>query len=258
MARKGTRIATWNVNGLRSAVRGEFEHWLRSSNIDIACLQEAKVEEDLLTRRWFDGFDAHWNPAARAGYSGVATLVGDGIDICGIERGIGDPETDVEGRVIATRFRDFELVNVYAPHSHRTLSRLGHKLRFLAKLDEYIARKRATSPPLIIVGDLNVAHLDIDVANAKANKGNAGFLPQERAWLDNLLRVGFLDAFRLFDSAAGNFTWWSMRTGVRERNVGWRLDYIIVDARLKARLTNCRIQRDQRGSDHCPVVLDLD
>ena len=251
------RIATWNVNGLRSTVRGEFEQWLRSSNIDIACLQEAKVEEDLLTRRWFDGYEAHWNPAQRPGYSGVATLVRDGVETLGVERGIGDPETDIEGRVIATRFPDFEVVNIYAPHSHRTLSRLDHKLRFLAHLAEYVDRKRATSPPLVIVGDLNIAHLDIDVANAKANKGNAGFLPQEREWLDALLQSDFVDAFRHFDQTPGNFTWWSMRAGVRERNVGWRLDYIVVDERLRPKLSACRIQRDQTGSDHCPVILEL-
>ncbi len=256
--KKGLRIATWNVNGLRSAVRADFEGWLASSEIDVACLQEAKVEEDLLTDRWFCGYQAYWNPALRRGYSGVATIVRDGIDVLEVAKGIGDDEIDAEGRVIATRLCDFEVINIYAPHSHRTLSRLDHKLAFLERLSEYINVKRHSSPPLVIVGDLNIAHLDIDVANAKANRGNAGFLPQERLWLDGLLKSDYLDAFRAINASSGNYTWWSMRQGVRERNIGWRLDYIIVDARLKERIVDCRIQSDQGGSDHCPVILDIE
>lgn len=252
------RIASWNINGLRSAVRRDFEPWLAASGADVVCLQEAKVEEDLLTRRWFDGYEAHWFPARKPGYAGVATLVRDGVRVAAIEKGIGDEAFDSEGRVLALRLNDIEIINVYAPHSHRTLSRLDHKLGFIARFDEFLDRRRQSSTPLVIVGDLNVAHLDIDVANARANKGNAGFLPEERAWFESLLARGFVDAFREFDKSAGNYTWWSMRGDVRQRNVGWRLDYALVDERIKPRLRSCFHQSEQLGSDHCPVLVDIE
>jgi exodeoxyribonuclease III len=252
------RIATWNINGLRSAVRGEFEPWLAASEADVVCLQEAKVEEDLLTSRWFDGYEAHWFPARRPGYAGVATLVRDGIDVISVERGVGDQAFDDEGRVLSVRLPDLEIVNVYAPHSHRTLSRLDHKLAFITCFDDFVDSRIRSTTPMVIVGDLNVAHLEIDVANSRQNKGNAGFLPEERAWLNGLLERGMVDAFRAFDDAPGRFTWWSMRKGVRERNVGWRLDYALVDERLASRMANCFHQSEQLGSDHCPVILDLD
>lgn len=252
------RIATWNINGLRSAVRGDFEPWLAACGADIVCLQEAKVEEDLLTARWFDGYEAHWFPARRPGYAGVVTLVRDGIAITAVERGIGDEAFDEEGRVITVRAAGVEIVNVYAPHSHRTLCRLDHKVAFMASFDAFLDRRPPSSAPLVVVGDLNVAHLDIDVANAKANRGNAGFLPEERAWFDGLLQRGLVDAFRAFDEEPGRFTWWSMRKGVRERNVGWRLDYALVDERLLPKVHGCFHQPEQTGSDHCPVIVDLD
>jgi len=237
-------------------VRRDFEPWLRASNLDIVCLQEVKVEEDLLTTHWFHGYHGLWNSAVKQGYAGVATLVSEAMAPPPFTRGINYEEGDVEGRVLTAEFDEFELVNVYAPHSHRKLTRVAHKLAFLEALSAFIAN-RAGGKPLILVGDFNVAHEDIDVANAKANKRNAGFLPEERSWVTSLLAAGFVDAFRLFHKEGGHYTWWSMREGVRERNVGWRLDYIFIEERLAARARDCFHLPQQLGSDHCPVVLDI-
>src|SRR6266700_6824283 len=191
------KISTWNINGLRSSVRAGFENWLSSSNNDVICLQEVKTEEDLLGSIWFPGYTAHWCGAIRSGYSGVLTLVSSRLTPISIRKGIGDPVIDSEGRVLSVEFDQFEIVNVYAPHSHRQLIRLDFKLQFLKKLGEYISDRKRAGKPLVIVGDLNIAHEERDLANFAANRKNAGFLPQERSWLDELLKDGFRDAFRV-------------------------------------------------------------
>ena len=250
------RITTWNVNGLRATVRNDFEAWLRRAGNDVVCLQEVKVQEDLLTTNWFEGYVALWNSAERGGYSGVATLVRDGLKICGVTRGIGH-RSDVEGRVLTVDFETFSLVNVYAPHSHRELTRVADKVSFLEALDAFIAAKRVSGRPLVLVGDFNVAHTEVDLANPVPNRGNAGFLPEERAWVDRLLASGFVDAFRHFEPGGGHYTWWSMRSTVRERNVGWRLDYVFVEETLRADLVACRHVPERTGSDHCPVEVEF-
>ena len=250
------RVTTWNVNGLRSAVRGDFEHWLCQSGDDVVCLQEVKAEADLLTTHWFDGYHSYWYPAGRPGYSGVATLVRYGIEPRSVTRGIGHA-SDVEGRVLTTAFDDLTVVNVYAPHSHRTLSRLPEKVSFLAALTRYVSHLRSDGHRVVLVGDFNVAHQDIDLRNAKTNRKNAGFLPEERQWVTELLASGFVDAFRRFEDGPGHYTWWSMRDGVKARNVGWRLDYAFVEESLASRLESCRHQPERSGSDHCPVSVEF-
>lgn len=250
------KVVTWNVNGLRATVRNDFEAWLRRAGNDVVCLQEVKVQEDLLTTNWFKGYVALWNSAERSGYSGVATLVREDLKIHGIRRGIGHA-SDVEGRVLTVDFATFTLVNVYAPHSHRLLTRVADKISFLEALDVFIADKRAGGRPLVLVGDFNVAHTEIDLANPATNRGNAGFLLEERAWVDRLLSSGFVDAFRQFEPAGGHYTWWSMRSTVRERNIGWRLDYVFVEETLRGDLVTCRHVPERKGSDHCPVEVEL-
>ena len=191
------KISTWNINGLRSGVRSGFESWLTASKNDIVCLQEVKTEEDLLGSVWFPGYVAHWFGSDRTGYSGVVTLVSSSLTPISVRKGIGDPIIDTEGRVISVELDKFELLNVYAPHSHRKLTRLDFKLHFLEKLARYVA-ERKKDKPLIIVGDLNIAHEERDLTNFAANRKNAGFLPQERLWLDGILKTGFRDAFRVF------------------------------------------------------------
>jgi exodeoxyribonuclease III len=253
------RISTWNVNGLRSSVRQGLHIWLKRTQSDIVCLQEAKAEEDLLGSLWFPGYTAYWSPSLRPGYSGVVTLLASGLTPYRVIKGIGDPEIDLQGRVLTVELPDLQIINVYAPHSHRQLHRLPFKLRFLDALSAYIGKRRQESAaPLVITGDLNVAHRDIDVANFAANRRNAGFLPEERGWLDRMLASGFLDAFREFCPDSGHYTWWSPIKGVRERNIGWRLDYVLVDQGLRGRLKGCFHSPEQMGSDHCPVTADIE
>lgn len=255
------RISTWNVNGLRSALRKGFEQWLVASGSDIVCLQEVKMEEDLYTSSWFHPFRAYWSTAARRGYSGVATLVSPNLATRSTVIGIDGAANDMavsEGRVLTTEFDSFVLVNAYAPHSHRQLLRLEAKLKFGDSIAGYVQRLRRQEKPVIVVGDLNVAHEEIDLTNAKSNKANAGFRPEERRWMTDLLGLGLVDAFRVHCAEPGHYTWWSVRSGVRERNVGWRLDYILVDDRLKDRIRRCFHSPEQLGSDHCPVTVDID
>lgn len=252
------RITTWNINGLRSGVRSGFETWLAASKNDIVCLQEVKTEEDLLTRAWFRGYEAYFNAAIRPGYSGVATLVSPSLSAERVETGIGDALTDPEGRVISIEFSSFIVINAYAPHSHRLLTRLEHKRVFSKRLLDRIREMRRGDKPIILVGDLNVAHQEVDLANPKGNRKNAGFLPEEREWFSAVLAEGLIDAFRVFTQGAGYYTWWSMRSGVKERNVGWRLDYILVDTRLREKIRACFHSPDQLGSDHCPVTAEIE
>ncbi len=252
------RVASWNVNGLRSCLGKGFEAWLRDERIDVACLQEVKTPAAVLEEMAVEGYKAYWHAAEKAGYSGTAVLVREGITVENVSYGIGVPEIDREGRVLAVEFADFVLVNVYAPHSQRELARLPFKLDFCMALDGYVSALRVrTGKPVLMTGDLNVAHNDIDLANPKANKNNAGFLPEERAWMDAVVGGGMVDVFRHYCKDGGHYTWWSQRVGVRAKNVGWRIDYFLADAGLMARVEGCVHQPLQMGSDHCPVVVDL-
>ncbi|WP_077732001.1 exodeoxyribonuclease III [Methylocaldum sp. 14B] len=251
------KLVSWNVNGLRSLVRRDFEAWLAATNYDVVCLQEVKVKEDLLTTHWFENYKAFWNASRRPGISGVATLVRENLAVASIRQGIGDPALDAEGRVLTIDVAGVRVVNLYAPHSHRKLIRLDAKVSFLATLKRFIEQARIDGLPLVLVGDFNIAHQEIDLANPRANQRNAGFLPVEREWITGLLASGFVDAFRHFEQGSGHYTWWSMREGVRARNVGWRLDYAFVEDRLIPSLVACRHLPDRTGSDHCPVVLEL-
>lgn len=251
------KLVSWNVNGLRSVVRRDFETWLACNSYDVVCLQEVKVQEDLLTTHWFDNYTAFWNASRRPGISGVATLVHNNHKVTKVRLGIGHPELDAEGRVIVIDVAGLRVVNVYAPHSHRKLIRLDAKVAFLAALKRFILELRQDGTPLVLVGDFNVAHQEIDLANPKANLKNPGFLAVEREWVTDLLSSGFNDAFRHFEKNGGHYTWWSMLKGVRERNVGWRLDYAFVEDRLLPSLVSCHHLPERTGSDHCPVVLEL-
>lgn len=251
------RIATWNVNGLRSVVRRDFETWLAANKYDVVCLQEVKVEEDLLTTHWFDGYETYWNASRRAGHSGVATLVRQDRRVNNVLRGIGHQPLDAEGRVITLDVEGVRIANVYAPHSHRKLTRLDTKLAFLSHFTLFLDRQLSEFSSVVLVGDFNIAHRAIDLAKPTANMRNAGFLPEERAWLDSLLSNGFIDSFRMLHPGPGHYTWWSMIGDVRARNVGWRLDYALITEALLPRLEACDILTSREGSDHCPVLLTL-
>jgi exodeoxyribonuclease-3 len=251
-------LSTWNINGLKASTRKGLQAWLAAGHHDIVCLQEVKSQADLLADLWFPGYSSHWFSASRAGYSGVVTLLSPRLTPLSVQRGLGDAILDHEGRALNIEFQDFEVLNIYAPHSHRLLTRLDVKLRFLDRLGEHMRHRRKFGKPLIVAGDLNIAHEERDVENFVANRHNAGFLPEERRWLDTVLNDGFRDAFRVFCSDAGHYTWWSPIKGVRDRNIGWRLDYVLVDERLQTCLRACFHSPEQMGSDHCPVTAIFD
>ncbi len=260
------KIASWNVNGIRSCLRdrpgGGLEDWLLREDIGLACLQEVKAGPEVLDGlagglTGLAGYTPYWHCAEKPGYSGTAVLAAPGVEIVDVRYGIGDPDIDREGRVMTVELADFRLVNLYAPHSQRELGRLAFKLEFCRAFSAYLAGLQALGKPVLFGGDLNVAHRDIDLANPGPNRKNAGFLPEERAWMDQLEGMGFVDTFRRFCPDPGHYTWWSQRTGVREKNVGWRIDYFMAEAALMDRISACVHQPLQMGSDHCPVVLEL-
>ncbi len=251
------KIISWNVNGLQSVLNKNSLKFLKEKNT-IVCFQETKMQENLFSSSIFSSKITYWNFANKAGYSGVATAIDTNIQPISITKGIGDNELDKEGRVLTLEFESFVLVNTYAPHSHRKLLRLKEKERFMEKFLVFIKNIRKQNKPIIIVGDLNVAHQEIDLYHYKNNKKNAGFLPQERQWFDNILSLGFVDAFRYLYPNKKSYSWWGLAHNLRERDIGWRLDYILVDKSIKNTIKDCYYQKDQFGSDHCPIILEID
>ena len=250
-------LSAWNVNGLRSASGKGFLNWFESSACDVVCLQEIKARPDQLPEELLHpgGHFSVFNPAEKAGYSGVAVFAKtEPVDVW---TGLGDPEFDREGRVIGVEFKDLVVVNAYFPNSQRDHARLHYKLRFCEAMLVRLEEIRARGKNVALCGDFNIAHHEIDLRNPKSNRKNAGFLPTERAWMDRLTSAGWVDAFRAFEPGPGHYTWWSYRPGVREKNVGWRLDYFFVNSELTDRLRSSRLRPDVSGSDHCPVELRL-
>ena len=250
-------IVTWNVNGLRAALRKGILEWILDRQPDILCLQETRVRPDQLeeSQRTVPGYDILWNPAERAGYSGVSTWTR--TPPLDFSLGLGDPRFDSEGRVIRTRHPDFLLFNVYFPNGQRGQERVEYKLAFYARLLEICDSLHAAGENIIITGDFNTAHNEIDLKNPKSNEKNSGFLPEERAWIDTYLEHGFIDAFRELYPDREQYTWWSYRFNARARNIGWRLDYFLVSEALMPRVQDVIIHEEALGSDHCPVSLIL-
>jgi exodeoxyribonuclease-3 len=250
------KLISWNVNGVRSALGKGLLDFLRAEHPDVACLQEVKAMPGQVEARWPDGYEAHWHPAERRGYSGTLTLAR--TRVISVTRGLGDLLPDTEGRVLTTEFKEFHLVNCYTPNSQRDLARLPYRHRewdpaFLAHL-----RRLERSKPVVLCGDLNVAHKEIDLANPWANVRNHGFTAEEREGFGRLVEAGFVDTFRArHPGEKGHYTWWSPMGGARARNVGWRIDYFCVSAALEPRVRDAFIRPDVTGSDHCPVGLRL-
>ena len=251
------KLTSWNVNGLRAAYRNGFLDWFEAQRFDIVCLQETKIQEDQLTEEMLRplGYHSVLNPAQKKGYSGVATY--SRRKPLSVRKGLGNREFDREGRVLISEYRGFVLINAYFPNSQRDHARLDFKLRFCRSMLRLMNKLRASGKNLIVCGDFNIAHKEIDLRNPKENVDNAGFLPEERAWFDRIIRDGYVDAFRHFCEEPGHYTWWSYRSGVRERNIGWRIDYFVVNPELKGRLKRAYHQTDVLGSDHCPIALEL-
>ncbi|MBN1666247.1 MAG: exodeoxyribonuclease III [Anaerolineales bacterium] len=252
------QIITWNVNGLRAALAKGAADWWRTQNADAICLQEIKVQPQQLEIAQFaqlDGYEIVWHPAERKGYSGVATLLRDSN--LESSSGLGRAHFDQEGRLIWTRFPDFLLFNIYFPNGQRGHERLQFKLDFYAELLALCERLHAAGEQIILTGDFNTAHHEIDLRNPKQNEQTSGFMPVERAWIDRYLEHGFVDAFRQLYPEREAYTWWTYRLNARQRNIGWRLDYFLVSPGLMARVEDVVIHAEVMGSDHCPVSLFL-
>lgn len=251
------KIITWNVNGLRAALGKGSLTWIWEQQPDIFCLQEIKVRPEQLTdtQRNVVGYEVIWNPAEKAGYSGVATFLR--IPFLGFYRGLGDPIFDIEGRLIATRHPEFWLFNAYFPSGQRGMERVEFKLEFYAQVLALCDKLHASGENIVITGDFNTAHMPIDLKNAKQNVRTSGFLPEERAWVQKFLDHGFVDAYRHLYPERVQYTWWTYRLGARERRVGWRLDYFLVSQALLPQVRDVIIHEEVLGSDHCPVELLL-
>ena len=248
------KFISWNVNGLRACVGKDFEAQFKTLNADFFCLQETKMQAGQLDLQ-FDGYQSYWNYADKRGYSGTAIYTRH--TPLSVTYGIGVDAHDHEGRVITLEMNDFYLVTVYTPNSQDELKRLDYRMTweddfktFLLALD---ARK-----PVIVCGDMNVAHQEIDIKNPKTNRRNAGFTDEEREKMTVLLDSGFTDTFRFMYPEEVTYSWWSYRFKARERNTGWRIDYFLVSDRLKPQIADAKIHTDILGSDHCPVELEID
>lgn len=250
------KLVTWNVNGIRSVAQKGFLAWMEGLRADVVCLQEIKARPEQLEAHLQKpkGYKSFWHPAEKAGYSGLVTYSKQ--EPLKVMTGLGKPEFDREGRVLTLELESFFVVNSYFPNSQRDHARLGYKLKFCDEM-LFFLNQLNLKKPVLLCGDFNIAHREIDLKNPKENKDNAGFLPQERAWMDRLLSAGYVDGFRLFNQEPGHYTWWSYRPTIRERNIGWRLDYWVTHQNFAKNLKKVIHQTEVTGSDHCPVLLEL-
>lgn len=248
------KLISWNVNGLRAVWNKGFAEFFNQINADIFCIQETKMQEGQMDID-FEGYYKYFNSAIKKGYSGTAIFTK--IKPNNVTYGIGIEEHDQEGRVITLEFDKFYMVNVYTPNSQRELTRLAYRQHWEDDFKNYLLELDKTKP-VILCGDLNVAHKEIDLKNPKTNRRNAGFTDEEREKMTNLLESGFTDSFRyLYPNKENCYTWWSYMMKAREKNVGWRIDYFIVSNQIKEKIQEAKIHSEIMGSDHCPVELEI-
>ena len=252
-------IISWNVNGIRAVIKKEFLDFLKKEKPDILCLQEIKIAEGARAKEkfYFPGYIEFWNSAERPGYSGTAILLKVGTEYCSIlDNGFDNKKFDIEGRVQTLELEKFYLVNVYFPNANHELSRLNYKLEFNNNLLKHI-KKLEKSKPVVVCGDFNVAHEEIDLARPKDNIGNPGFTKEERVWMDKFLKVGFIDTFRYFYPEKKAYSWWSYRFNARVRDIGWRIDYFCISAKFIKHIKTAFISKKILVSDHCPVGIEV-
>ncbi|BAH41286.1 exodeoxyribonuclease [Brevibacillus brevis NBRC 100599] len=248
------KLISWNVNGLRACVNKGFYEYFKEANADIFCLQETKLQEGQIEMEIGEAYHQYWNYAEKKGYSGTAVFTK--MEPLSVRYGL-EEDHEPEGRVITLEFQDFYLVTVYTPNAKRDLSRLDYRLEWEDRFRNYLLQLDGKKP-VVVCGDLNVAHQEIDLKNAKSNRGNSGFTPEEREKMTSLLAAGFVDTYRYFyPDQTDAYTWWSFMPKVRERNIGWRIDYFLASERLAPALLRAGIDSQVMGSDHCPVVLEL-
>lgn len=252
------KLISWNVNGLRAAVNKGFKEFFEEIDADIFCIQETKMQLeqlDIFMEMIFSGYHQYWNSAEKKGYSGTAIFTKE--EPISVKYGLGIEEHDNEGRLITLEFDKFYLVNCYTPNSKRTLERLPYRMIWEDVLREYL-KSLDEIKPVIYCGDLNVAHQEIDIKNAKSNVGNSGFTNEEREKMTILLNSGFVDTFRYkYPDKEDSYTWWSYMANVRAKNIGWRIDYFIVSDRIKENIEDAGIHLEILGSDHCPIELKI-
>jgi exodeoxyribonuclease-3 len=249
------KLVSWNVNGLRACVKKGFNDYFKETNADIFCIQETKLQEGQISLDHGEEYTQYWNYAIKKGYSGTAVFTK--VKPLSVRYGLGEDAEEPEGRIITLEFETFYLVNVYTPNARRDLSRLAFRLEWEELFRSYL-QQLDTLKPVITCGDLNVAHREIDLKNWKSNLNNSGFTPEERDKMTQLLDAGFMDTFRhLYPQREDAYTWWSVMPGVRARNVGWRIDYFLASSRLDSLLKDAQIDCHVLGSDHCPVILEI-
>jgi len=249
------KIITWNINGIRAAIGKNALHWAFEKKPDAFCLQEVKAKPEQLNENQLAQLKLPfaWNPAERAGYSGVTTFYKNKPDE--IKMGMGESQFDIEGRIVHTRLADLRLLNIYFPSGSRGHERVGYKLAFYERLLKELDALHKKGESLILTGDFNTAHQPIDLKNAKQNKNTSGFLPEERDWFQKYLDAGFVDVFRRLYPEKVQYTWWTQISNARARGIGWRLDYFLVSESLMSRVKDVVIHDQVLGSDHCPVEL---
>lgn len=252
------KIISYNVNGIRAAINKDFFAWLQATDADIVCLQEIKATPEqigniLLIEQL--GYKHYWYPAQKKGYSGTAIL--SKIEPLHIAYGCGIEEFDFEGRTIRADFENFSVMSVYFPSGSSGDERQVFKYQFLDKFYSYIDALKLEFPNLVISGDYNICHQEIDIHNPKSNANSSGFLPQERAWMESFLNSGFIDTFRHLNLEPHHYTWWSYRAGARSKNLGWRIDYHLITSALAKNLKRAAILPEAKHSDHCPILLEM-
>ncbi len=251
------KIICWNVNGIRAIWKKDFPGWVKKIDPDILCLQETKAQAEQLEDevKSFMDYKSEFFSAEKKGYSGVATFSKSAP--IAVKKGFGNPYFDNEGRVIENEYENFVIYNVYFPNGGRGPERVKYKLDFYDALFFQVEKKRKKQKNIIICGDYNTAHKEIDLARPAENEENSGFLPEERAWIDTVVNLGFIDTFRVYNKEAGQYTYWDNYTRAREKNIGWRIDYFFVSKEMQGMITGAKIHMEVMGSDHCPIELDL-
>jgi exodeoxyribonuclease-3 len=252
------RIISYNVNGIRAAISKGLLDWLKSENPDVICLQETKIQEEQIDKMAFEylGYHQYWSSAQKKGYSGVGILTKQKPEAAHI--GMGIEKFDNEGRLLRLDFKDFSLINSYFPSGTTGDVRQDFKMEYLEAIMKYASELLTQKSNLVLCGDYNICHKPIDINHPERHKKSSGFLPEERAWMDDFLDIGFVDSFRNFSQESDKYSWWSYRAGSRAKNLGWRIDYHMVSVALEEKLNNAGIMPDVMHSDHCPVWIDLD
>ena len=252
------KILSWNVNGIRAADKKGLFDWFKKQDADVVCLQEIKAMPEQVPPhlRNIPGYEVYWNSAERKGYSGVVTFTKQKpLDI---KKGFGIEKFDNEGRILITEYSFFTLFNIYFPNGKKNQERLDYKLDFYDTFLAYADNLKAEGKNIIVCGDFNTAHKEIDLSRPKENEKVSGFLPVERAWIDTFIDHGYVDTFRHFNKESDQYTWWDLKTRARERNVGWRIDYFFTNKEVISKIKNSFIMQNVFGSDHCPVGIEID